>query len=110
MFRFKHIVVGRLRARTLEGQSTEAMIGVNILNRMTELGMPLGVASVVGGIGTCWVLLWLIPPSLDLAVWARDAGIPGWSLMGPGLIQATLILLPAAFLLAPAPRPRAPRD
>jgi len=40
MFRFKQIISSRLRARSLEGQKREAMVGVNILNRMTELGMP----------------------------------------------------------------------
>lgn len=29
-----------LRARKFEVQKREAMIGVNVLNRMTELGMP----------------------------------------------------------------------
>ena len=40
MFRFKQIVGDRLRARTFERQKREAMIGVNIINRMTALGMP----------------------------------------------------------------------
>lgn len=40
MYRFKHIIGDRLRSRSPEAQRTEAMIGVNILNRMTELGMP----------------------------------------------------------------------
>ena len=40
MWRFKHIIGDRLRSRSPEAQRTEAMIGVNILNRMTELGMP----------------------------------------------------------------------
>lgn len=40
MYRFKQILGGRLRSRTPKSQQTEAMIGVNILNRMTELGMP----------------------------------------------------------------------
>ena len=40
MYRFKQIVGARLRSRSPEAQRREAMIGVNILNRMTELGMP----------------------------------------------------------------------
>jgi len=40
MYRFKQILGPRLRSRSEEGQRREAMIGVNILNRMTELGMP----------------------------------------------------------------------
>ena len=40
MYRYKQVLGGRLRSRSLEGQKREAMIGVNILNRMTELGMP----------------------------------------------------------------------
>ena len=45
MFRFKRVLGDRLRLRSpeeqkTEGQKTEAMIGVNILNRMTKLGMP----------------------------------------------------------------------
>lgn len=44
MYRFKQILGPRLRSRSEEGQQREAMIGVNILNRMTELGMPESVA------------------------------------------------------------------
>ena len=40
MFRFKQIVGDRLRSRTFERQKREAMLGVNIVNRMTALGMP----------------------------------------------------------------------
>ena len=40
MWRFKQLIGDRLRARTREGQTTEAMIGVHVLNRMTALGMP----------------------------------------------------------------------
>ena len=40
MFRYKRIVGDHLRARTFERQKREAMIGVNIVNRMTVLGMP----------------------------------------------------------------------
>ena len=40
MFRFKSLIGGRLRSRTFERQKTEARIGVAVLNRMTELGMP----------------------------------------------------------------------
>jgi len=44
MFRFKGIIGDRLRSRSPEQQQTEAMIAVNILNRMTTLGMPESVA------------------------------------------------------------------
>ena len=44
MVRFKQILGPRLRSRSQDGQRKEAMIGVNILNRMTELGMPESVA------------------------------------------------------------------
>jgi hypothetical protein len=44
VFRFKRIIGDRLRSRSLEGQNTEAMIGVKLLNRMTALGMPDSVA------------------------------------------------------------------
>jgi hypothetical protein len=44
--RFKRIVGDRLRSRSQQGQRTEAMIGVNILNRMTKLGMPQSAAIV----------------------------------------------------------------
>ena len=40
MYRFKQILGPRLRSRSEQGQRREAMIGVNILNRMTDLGMP----------------------------------------------------------------------
>jgi len=44
MFRFKRIIGDRLRSRSPERRQTEAMIGVNALNRMTALGMPFSVA------------------------------------------------------------------
>ncbi len=44
MFRHKRIIGDRLRARRLEAQKREAMIGVLAINRMTELGMPMSVA------------------------------------------------------------------
>ena len=44
MYRFKQVLGPRLRSRSEDGQRREAMIGVNILNRMTELGMPESVA------------------------------------------------------------------
>jgi hypothetical protein len=37
-FRYKSIIGERLRARHPKSQEAEAMIGSNILNRMTELG------------------------------------------------------------------------
>jgi hypothetical protein len=44
MFRYKRIIGDRLRSRSSEGQRIEGLIGVNILNRMTVLGMPESVA------------------------------------------------------------------
>jgi hypothetical protein len=44
MFRFKRIVGDRLRSKSPERQRAEAMIGVDILNRMTTLVMPDSVA------------------------------------------------------------------
>ena len=43
MYRYKTIIGRRLRARTLPNQRTEAKIGCNVLNRMTNLGMPVSV-------------------------------------------------------------------
>ena len=40
MYRYKTIIGGRLRARTLPGQRTETKVACSILNRMTGLGMP----------------------------------------------------------------------
>lgn len=40
MFRFKTIMGGDLRSRIWENQVTEAMIKLQALNKMTELGMP----------------------------------------------------------------------
>lgn len=40
MGRWKAVVGPKLRARHFDNQKTEAMIGVHILNRMTELGRP----------------------------------------------------------------------
>lgn len=39
--RYKRIIGGRLRARTLPTQQTEVAIAVKVLNRMAELGMPI---------------------------------------------------------------------
>lgn len=44
MFRYKRIIGDALRARGFNAQKREAMIGVNILNRMVALGMPESVA------------------------------------------------------------------
>jgi hypothetical protein len=43
MFRYKTIIGRRLHARTLSNQKTEARIGCDVLNRMTNLGMPISV-------------------------------------------------------------------
>ena len=40
MYRYKRIIGDRLRAQHRESQKTEALIAVNVLNRMTALGMP----------------------------------------------------------------------
>ena len=40
MSRYKRIIGDRLRAKTPDAQTREAKIAVNVLNRMTELGMP----------------------------------------------------------------------
>jgi hypothetical protein len=41
MFRYKTLIGRRLRARSLPGQKTEARMGCVVINRMTQLGMPL---------------------------------------------------------------------
>jgi hypothetical protein len=41
VFRYKAIIGGRLRARTLPGQKTEARAACSVLNRMARLGMPV---------------------------------------------------------------------
>jgi hypothetical protein len=43
VYRYKTIIGRRLHARTLPNQRTKAKIGCNILNRMTDLGMPVSV-------------------------------------------------------------------
>jgi hypothetical protein len=40
MFRLKTILGSTLRGRSLANQKTEAKIMANILNKMTQLGMP----------------------------------------------------------------------
>ncbi len=40
MFRYKRIIGDGLRARKFEAQKREAAIAVNVLNRMTGLGIP----------------------------------------------------------------------
>ena len=40
MFRYKRIIGDGLWARTFEAQNRETMIAVNVINRMTEFGMP----------------------------------------------------------------------
>jgi hypothetical protein len=41
MFRYKTLIGPTLRARTLAAQQTEAHIACSVINRMTELGMPM---------------------------------------------------------------------
>jgi hypothetical protein len=43
-FRHKTIIGPGLRSRHLEAQEAEAVIACNILNRMTDLGMPESLA------------------------------------------------------------------
>ena len=40
VFRFKRVFGGRLRVRGEQAQRNEVFIACNVLNRMTELGMP----------------------------------------------------------------------
>lgn len=40
MFRYKTIIGNKLKARSTENQKVESKVAVNILNRMTKLGMP----------------------------------------------------------------------
>jgi hypothetical protein len=40
MGRWKTVIGSKLKARTFNNQKTEAKIGVQVLNRMTELGRP----------------------------------------------------------------------
>jgi hypothetical protein len=46
MYRYKPIIGDSLRSRRFEAQTTEGMIAVNVLNRMTQLGMPESVAVI----------------------------------------------------------------
>jgi transposase len=41
MFRYKTVIGRRLRARSLPGQRVEARMGCVVINRMTQLGMPV---------------------------------------------------------------------
>src|SRR5215212_5190835 len=41
VFRYKTIIGRNLRARTLPSQKTEARVACSVLNRMTQLGMPV---------------------------------------------------------------------
>ena len=40
IYRYKRIIADHLRAKHREAQKTEALIAVDVINRMTELGMP----------------------------------------------------------------------
>jgi hypothetical protein len=40
MYRYKAIIGNKLRSKNLENQNMEIQIGVQILNRMAQLGMP----------------------------------------------------------------------
>jgi hypothetical protein len=41
MFRYKTLVGSTLRARKFEAQKTEARVACSVINRMTQLGMPI---------------------------------------------------------------------
>jgi hypothetical protein len=41
MFRYKTLIGPMLRARTLAAQQVEARVACSVINRMTELGMPI---------------------------------------------------------------------
>jgi hypothetical protein len=41
MFRYKTLIGPTLRARTLAAQQTEAHVACSVINRMTQLGMPI---------------------------------------------------------------------
>jgi hypothetical protein len=43
MYRYKTIIRRRLHARTLPNQKAEAKIACNVLNQMTDLGMPISL-------------------------------------------------------------------
>jgi hypothetical protein len=43
MYRYKTIIGRRLYARSLSNQHREAKIACNILNKMTNLGIPISV-------------------------------------------------------------------
>ncbi len=47
MYRYKCTIGDSLRAKHRESQKTEALIAVNVINRMTELGMPGSVKIAV---------------------------------------------------------------
>jgi len=43
MFRYKTIIGAHLRSRNFNNQKTEAKIGVAVINKMTNLGMPISI-------------------------------------------------------------------
>jgi len=53
VFRYKSIVGAELRARSAAGRQAEALLGCNILNRMTALGRPASYS-----IGHCGAARW----------------------------------------------------
>jgi len=46
MYRYRRIIGDRLRAQHYDSQQKEALIAVNVINRMTALGMPVSVKVV----------------------------------------------------------------
>ena len=46
MFRYKRLIGDRLRAKKPGAQAKEAMIAVNVINRMVGLGMPRSEAVI----------------------------------------------------------------
>ena len=40
MYRYKIIIGNKLKSRSIDNQKIESKVAVNILNKMTNLGMP----------------------------------------------------------------------
>ena len=43
MLRYKKIIGSKMKARKISQKKTEAEVSVRVLNRMTQLGMPISV-------------------------------------------------------------------
>ncbi len=55
MSRYKAIIGGSMRSRTMPSQKTEAAIACAILNRMTHLGIPDGYCIAWAKVGALWL-------------------------------------------------------